>query len=73
MVKRGARFTITDDSHCPEHVAIRYDDVRKYLIDNGVQELYRLKRTTDSVPGIKGTSYEAVPLADLLSHKAWVA
>lgn len=65
-MQRKARLTVSDDSHCPEHVGVCYADLHARLIKAGVEELYRLRRTADGsvVP-------EAVPRATWINHPAW--
>lgn len=70
MIKHGAKFTVTDDSHCAEFVGSCYSAVRQYLLDNGIKELYRLKRAADG-NGPNSVTLESVPLTDLLPHKSW--
>lgn len=71
MLDRGVKLILADDSHRTEQVAVCYAQVREYLQQHGVQEVYRLRRASDAAPGMAGTTVEAVKLESILDHPAW--
>lgn len=72
MIKRGVKFTITDDSHSPIMVAYKYRPLRSYVQKSGLTHLYKLDRPEGAAPGPAGTKIVAVPLDEALwDHPAW--
>lgn len=39
----GGRLTLSDDSHGPHAVGLHYDELRRYLLDEGVDQLWHLE------------------------------
>jgi len=42
ILARGGKFTLSDDSHGPNDVAMHYDKLQAYLLEMGVDSLYYL-------------------------------
>lgn len=62
----GVRFTISDDAHSPDDIALYYGQLRQYVRDCGVaDEIYCLERDADAA------QVEQRHVANFLHHPFW--
>ena len=40
MVRKGVKFTLSDDSHGPNDVGMHYDKLHAYAKENGIRTVY---------------------------------
>ncbi|KAJ9052809.1 hypothetical protein DSO57_1030464 [Entomophthora muscae] len=50
IARSGGRFTLGDDAHAPEEVALNYSRIPAYLESLGIAELWYVKSDTSNVP-----------------------
>ena len=67
LMRSNCRFTLSDDSHRVEHVAVKYRELRDYLREHGVNTVYALRRSRDG-QGLQLAQYD-----DITNHAFWDA
>jgi histidinol-phosphatase (PHP family) len=72
MCARGdVRFTLSDDSHGPRDVGLHYPQLRAYLREHGVRDLYAVVPHAAAV-GALPAGAEVVPSTATLGHTACI-
>jgi len=64
MVNQGCRFTLSDDSHGPNDVAMHYHQLSVYLKSNNVRNIYTLIKDDNG-------KVQSIPTPDILSESFW--
>ncbi|TPX33753.1 histidinol-phosphatase [Synchytrium microbalum] len=64
MIANKIKFTLSDDSHGPNDVAMHYDKLRDYLIENNITSVYSLAKDQDGKVTVKEHS-------NISAHPFW--
>lgn len=66
----GGRFTLSDDSHCTEHIGTNYERVLEFINDIGLTEIHFLERASN--PGtsrLNHTVVKSISVDDMRRHE----
>lgn len=72
FLRRGGRFTLSDDCHGVEQVGTNYEGVLEFVEKAGIREVYFLERGGPAFDHrFPDVSLSSVGLADLKRHAFW--
>ena len=71
----SGKFTLSDDSHGVDQVALNYPRLLQAIEAAGIQDIHHLRRTEEADPGqpFSGIKIVSVPITSLKGHEVFKA
>lgn len=74
LIQRGGRMTISDDSHCVDHIGTNYHRLLDYVAEIGLEQIHYYESNT-SIPapstGLQRAAVKSISAHDLRTHPFW--